>query len=47
MLDLNEKHYDIHNMDILDGEKLSNGSIRAEQLDVPAALKKYGKQSHH
>lgn len=47
MLDLNEKHYDIHNIDILNGEKLSNGSIRAEKLDVQAALKKYGKQSHH
>ena len=47
MLDLNEKHYDIHNIDILEGEKLSNGSIRAKKLDVQTALKKYGKQSHH
>lgn len=47
MLDLGGKHYDIHNIDIRDGEKISNGLIRAEKMDVEAALKKYGKESHH
>lgn len=47
MLDLGGKHYDIHNIDIRGGEKIGNGMIRAEKMDVEAALKKYGKESHH
>lgn len=47
MLDLNGKHYDIHNIDIRDGEKISNGMIRAAKMDVDDALKKYGKETHH
>jgi hypothetical protein len=47
MLDLGGKHYDIHNIDIRGGEKIANGLIRAEKMDVEAALKKYGKESHH
>ncbi len=47
MLDLNGKRYDIHNIDIRDGEKISNGMIRAAKMDVDDALKKYGKETHH
>lgn len=47
MLDLGGKHYDIHNIDIRDGENISNGLIRAAKMDVDAALKKYGKETHH
>lgn len=47
MLDLGGKQYDIHNIDIRDGEILSDGLIRAEKMDVDSALKKYGKESHH
>lgn len=47
MLDLNKKHYDIHNIDINAGEKIANNLIRAKKLDVETALKKYGKHSHH
>ena len=46
MLNLNERAYDIHNIDIQDGEQLSNGLIRAKKMDVEAALKKYG-NGHH
>ena len=46
MTDLNGKKYDIHNIDISDGEKLSDGAIRAKKLDVKTALKKYGKDHH-
>ena len=47
MLDLGGKSYDIHNIDIRDGEKIQNGLIRAQKMDVEAALKKYGKETHH
>ena len=46
MLDLNNKHYDIHNIDIKDGEQISENLIRAPKLDVETALKKYGKMHH-
>ena len=47
MLDLGGKQYDIQNIDIRDGEILSDGLIRAAKMDVDSALKKYGKESHH
>jgi len=47
MLNLNEQAYDIHNLDIREGEQISGGLIRAPKLDVATALKKYGKESHH
>ena len=47
MLDLNGKKYDIHNLDIRGGEKISGDLIRAKKLDVETALKKYGKESFH
>ena len=46
MLDLNNKQYDIHNLDIYESEDLKNGTIKAPILDVETALKKYGKQHH-
>ncbi len=47
MLDLNNKPYDIHNLDIFKKQDLSDGTIRVPMLDVETALKKYGKLSHH
>jgi hypothetical protein len=46
MVNLNKKAYDIHNLDIKAGEKLSGNLIRAKKLDVETALKKYGKRHH-
>jgi hypothetical protein len=46
MLDLNDKHYDIHNLDIYESEDLKNGTLKVPILDVHTALKKYGKQHH-
>lgn len=46
MLDLNNKSYDIHNLDIYESEDLKNGTLKVPMLDVQAALKKYGKQHH-
>ena len=46
MLDLNNKSYDIHNLDIYESEDLKNGTLKAPILDVETALKKYGKQHH-
>lgn len=46
MLDLNNKSYDIHNLDIYESEDLKNGMLKAPILDVQTALKKYGKQHH-
>jgi len=46
MLDLNDKSYDIHNLDIYESEDLKNGTLKVPILDVQAALKKYGKQHH-
>ncbi|MEZ4919389.1 MAG: hypothetical protein R2792_09815 [Saprospiraceae bacterium] len=43
MTNLNEKAYDIHNLDILEGVTTKDGLIRAPKLDVETALKKYGK----
>ncbi len=47
MLDLKGKPYDIHNIDILEKENLSDGNFRVPILDVETALKKYGKTDHH
>jgi len=47
MLDLNNKPYDIHNIDIFEKQDLANGTLRVPILDVETALKKYGTQSHH
>jgi hypothetical protein len=47
MLDLDNKPYDIYNLDIHTKENLGDGSFRVLILDVDAALKKYGKESHH
>ena len=46
MLDLNDKGYDIQNLDIYESEDLKNGRLRVPILDVNTALKKYGKQHH-
>lgn len=46
MLDLNNKNYDIHNLDIYESEDLKNGTLKVPILDVQTALKKYGKQHH-
>ncbi|MEZ4966518.1 MAG: hypothetical protein R2791_14850 [Saprospiraceae bacterium] len=46
MLDLNDKPYNIHNIDIYEKEDLSDGSIKVPVIDVQTALKKYGKQHH-
>ncbi|MEL6675373.1 MAG: hypothetical protein AAFR61_24400 [Bacteroidota bacterium] len=47
MLDLDQKAYDIHNLDIKASQSLGDGSLRAPILEVQTALKKYGKESHH
>ena len=47
LLNLDEKEYDIHNLDIYEKEDLYNGSYRVPVLDVDTALKKYGKETHH
>lgn len=47
MLDLNDKKYDIHNLDIYKKQDLSDGTMRVPILDVEAALRKYGKETHH
>ncbi|MEO9870869.1 hypothetical protein [Ekhidna sp.] len=47
MLDLNNKSYDIHNLDIHEKQDLSDGTLRVPILDVEKALKKYGKETHH
>ncbi|WP_235689705.1 cupin domain-containing protein [Fulvivirga lutea] len=46
MLDLNNKPYDIHNLDIYEKQDLHNGTLRVPMLDVNTALTKYGKQHH-
>ncbi|MEX0273042.1 MAG: hypothetical protein AB3N16_01555 [Flavobacteriaceae bacterium] len=46
LLDLNNREYDIHNLDIYEKEDLGNGSMRVPILDVSTALKKYGKHHH-
>jgi len=46
MLDLNNKIYDIHNLDIYKSEDLKDGTLKVPILDVHTALKKYGKQHH-
>ncbi|MFZ1705887.1 MAG: hypothetical protein WAT79_16195 [Saprospiraceae bacterium] len=46
MLDLHQKSYDIHNLDMYNAEDLKNGMLKAPILDVQTALKKYGKQHH-
>ena len=47
MLNLGERGYDIHNLDIYEKENLGNGDLRVPILDVKTALKKYGKETHH
>lgn len=47
LLDLDEKPYDIYNLDMHEQEKLPDGQLKVPILDVQAALKKYGKESHH
>ena len=47
MLNLNQKKYDIHNLDIYEKQNLSDGTMRVPVLDVETALKKYGKETHH
>lgn len=47
MLDLNNRPYDIHNLDIYEKQDLNNGTLRVPILDVENALKKYGKETHH
>lgn len=46
MLDLNDKKYEIHNLDIAEAEEISGNLFRAKKIDVDTGLKKYGK-SHH
>lgn len=46
MLDLNNKNYDIHNLDIYESEDLKNGTLKVPILDVQTALKKYGRHHH-
>lgn len=46
VVDLNDKNYDIHNLDIYAGQDLKNGTLSVPMLDVDTALKKYGKQHH-
>lgn len=46
MLDLNNKNYDIHNLDIYESKDLRNGTLEVPILDVQTALKKYGKLHH-
>ena len=47
MLNLQDKPYDIHNLDIYKKQNLSDGTFRVPVLDVDTALKKYGNESHH
>ena len=47
MLDLKNKPYDIHNLDIYEKKDLKDGTFRVPILDVEKALKKYGKETHH
>jgi hypothetical protein len=46
MLDLNDKQYDIHNLDLNAAEKANGSQLRVPILDVETALKKYGKLHH-
>lgn len=47
VLGLNNAQYDIHNLDMYEGQDLHDGTMRVPVLDVETALKKYGKESHH
>ena len=47
MLNLNNKPYNIHNLDIYEQQDLNDGTLRVPILDVESALKKYGKEIHH
>lgn len=47
MLDLKGRSYDIHNIDIYEKQDLRDGTLRVPILEVDAALKKYGKNTHH
>ncbi|SMP00788.1 hypothetical protein SAMN06265375_10110 [Muriicola jejuensis] len=47
MLDLKNKPYDIHNLDIYEKQDLSDGTLRVPILKLENALNKYGKETHH
>ncbi|WP_221412725.1 hypothetical protein [Fulvivirga lutimaris] len=47
ILDLDDKPYNIYNLDIYAKENQHDGNFRVPILDVDTALKKYGKESHH
>ncbi len=47
VLDLKGQPYDIHNIDIHQQVRQSDGNLRVPKLDVDTALKKYGKETHH
>lgn len=47
MLDLNDKPYGIHNLDIYEKKDMGDGTLRVPILGVEMALKKYGKETHH
>ncbi|MEM8908123.1 MAG: hypothetical protein AAGD05_09785, partial [Bacteroidota bacterium] len=47
MLNLKDRKYNIHNIDIYEKEKLYNGNFKVPILDIETALKKYGKATHH
>jgi hypothetical protein len=46
VLDLNNRKYEIHNLDVDSASSASNGDLIAPKIDVGTALKKYGKQHH-
>ena len=46
MLDLNARHYDIHNLDMYAAQKLNGSQLRVPIMDVDSALKKYGRLHH-
>lgn len=46
MLDLNQKKYEIHNIDLDEAESISKDRVRVKKLDVETALRKYGKDHH-
>ena len=44
---LNEKQWEVDNIDPYDAEPISGNMIRAKKLDVQEALEKYGHDTHH
>ena len=47
VLDLNQRPFEIHNLDILESQSIGDGTQRVPILNVSSALKKYGKLQHH